>query len=87
MRRLFFASLMLTLAAGINVIGASAQSVEFMSATACEAAQAWDAKAGRCVQCKSLVTEAGSLKSCEACAAGTAFDIAAKRCTKVVVKK
>jgi hypothetical protein len=48
---------------------------------------AWDAAAAKCVQCKTLVTDASTLKSCTACKAGTAFDITAKKCTKVVVKK
>jgi hypothetical protein len=85
MRKSLLAALLLTASVGISANTVSAQ--EFTSATACEAAHAWDAKAARCVQCKALVTEAGSLKSCESCAAGTAFDITAKRCVKVVVKK
>jgi hypothetical protein len=87
MKKFLLATLLVAGAFGSSITGAGAQSMEFTSATACEAAHAWDAKAARCVQCKTLVTDASSLKSCEACAAGTAFDIAAKRCTRVVVKK
>jgi hypothetical protein len=84
-KSLLAASMTLWFALGATT--ASAQGVEFTSATACKAAQAWDATAAKCVDCKSLVTEANSLKSCTACQAGTAFDIKAARCVKVTVKK
>ncbi len=72
------------LAVGVGATGAFA---EFQSATACQKAQAWDAAAGRCVSCSSIVTDAKLLKSCKACKAGTAFDTAAAKCVKVTVKK
>lgn len=77
---------------GASVLALSVGSIiaaqaEFVSVTACEAAQAWDAKAGKCVQCKELVTDAAQLKSCQSCAAGTAFDIKAAKCEKVTVGK
>jgi hypothetical protein len=84
MRKLLFGALMLTVSVGV---GATTASADFTSATACKAASVWDAAAGKCVRCKSLVTEAGSLKSCTACKAGTAFDTTAARCVRVVVKK
>jgi hypothetical protein len=84
MKRFLVATLMLTVLVGV---GATTASADFTSATACKAAQAWDATAGKCVRCKTLVTEAGSLKSCTACKAGTAFNITAGQCEKVIVKK
>jgi hypothetical protein len=85
MRKFLLAAAMLTASVCIGATAASAQ--EFTSITACKGAQAWDAKASKCVDCKALVTDATSLKSCEVCKEGTAFDITAKKCTKVVVKK
>jgi hypothetical protein len=83
MSKIFLAAALLTVSVAIG----SAHAQEFTSATACKAAQAWDAKAAKCVDCKGLVTEEKSLKSCSACAAGTAFDIAAAKCVKVTVRK
>ena len=65
--------------------GIGTANAQFVSATACKAAQAWNATAGKCVSCKSLVTDSGALKSCMACKAGTAFDITAAKCVKVTV--
>jgi len=65
-------------------VGATAAFADFQSATACKKAQAWDASAGKCVSCSSIVTDATLLKSCKA---GTAFDTAAAKCVKVTVKK
>jgi hypothetical protein len=58
----------------------SSKSGSSLSATACKKAQAWDASAGKCVSCSSIVTDAKLLKSCEACKAGTAFDTSAAKC-------
>ena len=77
-------AVMLVLAVGFVPTTAGA---EFMSATACKAAQAWDAGAAKCVNCKVLVTDAKVLKSCTACKAGTAFDVSVAKCVKVTVKK
>jgi hypothetical protein len=84
MRKCFWAAFVLTVSLGM---GAATASADFTSTTACKAAQAWDAGAAKCVQCKTLVTDATVLKSCTACKAGTAFDITAAKCVKVVVKK
>jgi hypothetical protein len=67
--------------------GATAAFADFQSATACQKAQAWDASAGKCVSCSSIVTDAKLLKSCKSCKAGTAFDTSAAKCVKVTVKK
>jgi hypothetical protein len=85
MKTLVLSMLALSAVAGFGVTTASAQS--YTSATACRAASAWDAAAGKCVSCQALITEAKSLKSCKACKAGTAFDVSAARCVKVTVKK
>jgi hypothetical protein len=84
MKKYHLGAVMLALAVGI---GATTASADFTSATACKAARAWDAKAGKCVKCEALITDAGSLKSCKACKAGTAFDITAAKCVAVTVKK
>jgi hypothetical protein len=85
MKNSLIAAVMFTLAFGIGATTASA--LDFTSSTECSAGSAWDAKGAKCVQCKELVTDAGSLKSCQSCAAGTAFDITAAKCEKVIVKK
>jgi hypothetical protein len=85
MKTFILTASMLATAFAVGATTANAQS--FTSATACKAAMAWDAAAAKCVQCKDLVTDAGTLKSCRACKAGTAFDITAKKCVKVVVAK
>jgi hypothetical protein len=85
MKKFVLAASLLAAVVVAGVTTAGAQS--FTSATACKAAMAWDAAAAKCVQCKDLVTDAGTLKSCRACKAGTAFDITAKKCVKVVVGK
>ncbi len=85
MRKSFWAIAMVTLAVGFGAATASAD--DFVSATACKKAQAWDAAAGKCVSCKTVVTDAKLLKSCTACKAGTAFDTNAAKCVKVTVKK
>jgi hypothetical protein len=84
MRKSLLAAFMLIATVGIGATTASAQ---FTSATACKAAQAWDASAAKCVSCKSASLDAKSLKSCTACKAGTAFDVSAAKCVKVTVKK
>ncbi len=66
---------------------ATAAHADFESATACKKAQAWDAAAGKCVSCSSIVTDAKLLKSCKACKAGTAFDTTATKCVTVTLKK
>jgi hypothetical protein len=85
MSKFLLAASILTVSLAFGPNTASAQS--FTSATACKAAQAWDAAAAKCVDCKGLVTEEKSLKSCTACKAGTAFDVTAAKCVKVTVKK
>ena len=82
MRIPFLTTLVLTLAIGITTASA-----DFTSRTACKGARAWDAAAGKCVTCKTLVTDAGMLKQCMACKAGTAFDVTAVKCVKVTVSK
>ncbi len=82
MRIPFLTTLVLTLA-----IGVTTASADFTSRTACAAHRAWDAAAGKCVACKTLVTDAGVLKQCMACKAGTAFDTTAAKCIKVTVSK
>ncbi len=80
MRIPFLAAVALTLA-----LSAATASAEFRSRTACKGAHAWDAAAGKCVSCETLVKDAKLLKSCTACKAGTAFDTTAVKCVKVTV--
>ena len=84
MRKYLLAAVMLTVSVGVSATSVGAQ---FTSATACKAAQAWDASAGKCTSCKSANLDAKSLKSCTACKAGTAYDTTAAKCVKVTVKK
>ena len=84
MKKVLLGAVMLGLTVGFGAFTANAQ---FVSATACKAASAWDAGAAKCVSCKSLVTDAKALKSCTACKAGTAFDVSAAKCVKVTLKK
>lgn len=85
MRKFLVTALMLTASISIGVVTANGAS--YTSATACRAAQAWDAAAAKCVSCESLITNAKSLKSCKACRAGTAYDMSAAECVKVTVKR
>ncbi|MEO0811147.1 MAG: hypothetical protein AAFW82_11045, partial [Pseudomonadota bacterium] len=67
--------LLSTFAAAMVLSTGIASATELTSSSECRAASVYDAKAGQCVKCVTLVTDAETLKKCRACEAGTAFDM------------